>query len=105
MPDRDARPPPDPNSSPHTKVSVTDFRRTEGRYRCRISLWIAISLSPGYATNSDTRLHVDLPAAAAIAICRRREAISCYVGRAAAEPVILGTAGTVSQCRVSANGM
>ena len=26
MPDRDARPPPDPNSSPHTEVSLTDFR-------------------------------------------------------------------------------
>ena len=26
MPDRDAQPPPDSNSSPHTKVSVTDFR-------------------------------------------------------------------------------
>ena len=26
MPDRDVQPPPDPNASPHTKVSVTDFR-------------------------------------------------------------------------------
>jgi hypothetical protein len=25
-PDRDARPPPEPNSSPHTKVTPTDFR-------------------------------------------------------------------------------
>ncbi len=27
LPDRDARPPPDPDSSPHTKVNVTDFRQ------------------------------------------------------------------------------
>jgi hypothetical protein len=26
VPDRDAHPPPDPNSSPHTKVIPTDFR-------------------------------------------------------------------------------
>ena len=26
VPDRDAQPPPDPNSAPHTKVSVADFR-------------------------------------------------------------------------------
>lgn len=26
VPDRDAQPPPDPNSEPHTKVSVADFR-------------------------------------------------------------------------------
>jgi hypothetical protein len=26
MPDRDARPPPDPNASPHTKVTLTNFR-------------------------------------------------------------------------------
>ena len=25
MPNRDVQPPPDPNSSPHTKVSPTDF--------------------------------------------------------------------------------
>ena len=43
------------------------FPSTDGRYRCGISLWIAISLSPGYPTNSDTRLHGGHPAATAIA--------------------------------------
>ena len=38
-------------------VAPTEFRPPSGRYRRWISLWIAIPLSPGSPTNSDTRLH------------------------------------------------
>src|SRR6516164_3713146 len=70
------------------------FPSTEDRYCRGISLWIAISLSPGDTTHSDTGLHGDHPAAAAIATDGRQE-ISRYTDDRATPSVLAASVGLI----------